>query len=123
MMALSIGASAPLHRSPLQQSTSHLVMFTERLFCVQFFALQSDDLTHPLAKSSEFGSPEMISPFISSLEQRFQPSGQITGIILSWQSVIPALNRETLVAFQGITWKKYIYKNRIKSLNLEGGHT
>ena len=85
-LALTIGASAPLHRSPLQQSSSHLVIFTEGLSCVQFFALHADDLAHPLAKSSEFGSPEMISPFTSCLAQRSQPSGQITGILLSWQS-------------------------------------
>ena len=48
MMALTIGTLAPLHRSPLQQSTSHLVIFTEGFLFWQF-GMQTDELAHPLA--------------------------------------------------------------------------
>ena len=65
MIALTIGTLAPLsdplsaplsaalHRSPLQQSTSHLVIFAERSVGLQFFEprLHSDEMVHPLRKN------------------------------------------------------------------------
>ena len=87
MIALTIGTWAPLHRSPLQQLTSHLVIFAEGANFLQFFSLHLDEVVHPLAKSSS-ATPE-VSALISNLTQRSSLSEQ-----------------DTLVAFQGITWKK-----------------
>ena len=91
MMALTIGTLAPLHRSPLQQSISHLVIFTEGENDLQFFALQSDDLPHPLAKTSDV-LPET-SPCTSTLPQRSALSGQVTCFVLFLQS--SQLSKET----------------------------
>ena len=68
MMALTVGTLAPLHRSPLQQSISHLVIFTEGEVDLQFFALQLDELVHPLVKPSTFAVE--LSAFTSALRQR-----------------------------------------------------
>ena len=102
-MALSIGASAPLHRSPLQQSSSHLVMFTEGLSCVQFFALHADDLAHPLEFRVRLAWDDLTFYILFSTTV---PTVRTDYRYFTVLAVIPALNRETLVAFQGITWKK-----------------
>ena len=50
MMALTIGTLAPLHRSPLQQSSLHFVIFNdlELLNDLQYFSLHVGEETHPL---------------------------------------------------------------------------
>ena len=68
MMALAIGTWAPLHRSPSQQSISHLVIFIEGEIDLQFFAPQLDELVHPLAKAST--DTAELSSFRSALPQR-----------------------------------------------------
>ena len=52
MIALTIGTWTPLHRSPLQQLISHLVIFTEGLIDLQMFTLQSNEVAHPFSKVS-----------------------------------------------------------------------
>jgi len=83
-MALTIGTSAPLHRSFLQQSISHLMIFPEGTIFLQFFALQSDELAHPLPKASCV-TPE-ISAFTYTLAQRSWLSKQVTSFVLFLQS-------------------------------------
>ena len=82
MVALTIGTWAPLHRSPLQQSTSHFVIFTEGLVDLQFFEpwLQSDEVVHPLAKILTV-LPEL-SDVTSSLPQRSSPSLQFACVVV-----------------------------------------
>ena len=84
MMALTIGTSAPLHRSFLQQSISHLMIFPEETIFLQFFALQSDEVAHPLLKASCV-TPE-ISAFTYTLAQRSWLSKQVTSFVLFLQS-------------------------------------
>ena len=103
MITLTIGTWAPLHRSPLQQLISHLVIFTEGLFNLQFFALQSDELAHPLAKASTV-APELSAFFIVFATTVL--TARTGHLFCTAFAFIPALKRATLVAFQGITWKK-----------------
>ena len=94
MIALTIGTLAPLsaplsaalHRSPLQQSTSHLVIFVEGLGGLQFFEprLHSDEVAHPLRKSLTVLSG--LSDFTSSVTQRSQPSSQVASVVMFLQS-------------------------------------
>ena len=79
MVALTIGTWAPLHRSPLQQSTSHFVIFTEGLVDLQFFEpwLQSDEVVHPLAKILT-----ELSDVTCSLPQRSSPSLQFACVVV-----------------------------------------
>lgn len=86
MIAMTIGSWAPLlaplsaamHRSPLQQSTSHLVIFAEGSVGLQLFSprLHSDEVVHPLTKSLAV-LPEL-SEFTSCVTQRSWPSVQDT---------------------------------------------
>ena len=68
MMALTIGTWAPLHRSPLQQLISHLVILTEGYIDLQFLELQADEVVHPLTKPSTVAAE--LSAFTSALPQR-----------------------------------------------------
>ena len=80
-MALAIGTWAPLHRSPSQQSISHLVIFTEGEIDLQFFAPQLDELVHPLAKAST--DTAELSSFTSALPQRsWLPEQDISFVLL-----------------------------------------
>ena len=94
MMALTIGSLAPLsaplsaalHRSPLQQSTSHLVIFAEGSVGLQFFEprLHSDEMAHPLRKNlSVFCG---LSDFTSCVRQRSEPSIQVVSSVVFLQS-------------------------------------
>ena len=84
MIALTIGTWAPLHRSPLQQLTSHLVIFAEGANFLQFFSLHLDEVVHPLKKTSSV-TPE-VSALISNLPQRSSLSEQDTSSVLFLQS-------------------------------------
>ena len=91
VMALTIGTSAPLHRSFVQQLISHVMIFPEGKIFLQFFALQSDEVAHPLPKASCV-TPE-ISAFTYTLAQRSWLSKQVTSFVLFLQS--SQLLRET----------------------------
>ena len=64
MMALTIGTWASLHRSPVQQSIPHFVIFTEG----KMSALQSDEVIHSLTKTSTAAAE--LSALKSALAQR-----------------------------------------------------
>ena len=84
MIAPTVGTWAPLHRSPLQHSTSHLVIFPAGENFLQFFSLHSDEVAHPLTKTSPV-TPEL-SALISALPQRSWLSKQVTSFVLFLQS-------------------------------------
>ena len=84
MMALTIGTSAPLHRSPAQQSILHSMIFPEGTIFLQVVGLQSDEVAHPLPKAS-FVTPEILA-FTYTLAQRSWLSKQVTSFVLFLQS-------------------------------------
>ena len=94
MMALTIGTlapfsaslSSPLHRSPLQQLTSHLVIFVEASVGLQFNGprLHSDEVAHPLTKSLTVFCG--LSDFPSCVTQRSKSSKQVISFVVFLQS-------------------------------------
>ena len=100
MMALTIGTLAPLRRSFLQQSISHLMIFAEGTIFLQFFSLQSYEVAHPLPKAS------VVTPEISAFTFTLAQTGYLfCNFFLQSSQLLTDRNRDTSVAFQGITWK------------------
>ena len=122
MIALTICTFAPLHRSFLQHSISHLMIFPEGTIFLQFFSLQSDEVAHPLTKAS------VVTPEISAFCIHFSTTVLTvqTGYLFCtfFFAVIPALNRSKQRHIRSISGHNLEngnkYKNIINSLNLEG---
>ena len=116
MIALTIGTWSPLHRSPLQHSTSHLVIFPAGENFLQFFSLHSDEVAHPLTKTCHAWALSFDISFATTVLT--VQTGYLFCVVFA---VIPALKRETFVTFQGITWKKK--QKYYEPVPEEGWHT